>query len=346
MHRIRCGRDRNSNPNVNRPVVFLMHGLQSSSADWVVMGPGKGLAYILAEEGFDVWLGNSRGNVYSRRHLWLDPDSDVDFWKFTWDEIGRLDVPAMIDYALEKTGKKQLHYIGFSQGTTVFFVMCSMLPKYNEKIISMNALAPVTYLTNTGNPVDKALTYFSNEITKTAEFFGVGELPPFPRWFKKAGEMTCRDDAIVVKEVCYNIVFLFGGWNPDQSNKTMIPVQLGHVPAGASFRQFTHFAQNMRSKKFRRYDHGHVGNIKTYGTWSPPQYDLQEVRAPIHLYYSLSDIRATVNDIRRLRYELPNVKEVIQIPLYSFNHLDFMWAIDAKTLVYDHVIKTMNSYHI
>lgn len=54
---------------------------------------------------------------------------------------------------------------------------------------------------------------------KTSEFFGVGELPPFPYWFKKAGKMMCRRDADIVNEICYNIVFLFGGWNPEQSNK-------------------------------------------------------------------------------------------------------------------------------
>jgi hypothetical protein len=39
MHRIPHGRDRDNSPGP-RPVVFLMHGLLSSSADWVVTGPG------------------------------------------------------------------------------------------------------------------------------------------------------------------------------------------------------------------------------------------------------------------------------------------------------------------
>ena len=30
-----------------------------------------------------VWLGNSRGNTYARRHVSLDSSSDA-FWDFTW----------------------------------------------------------------------------------------------------------------------------------------------------------------------------------------------------------------------------------------------------------------------
>jgi lysosomal acid lipase/cholesteryl ester hydrolase len=120
----------------------------------------------LAEEGFDVWMGNARGNYYSRKHVRLNPDAILNtaFWQFSWDEIGNIDLPTMIDYALEKSGRDRLHYVGHSQGTTAFFVMGSLRPNYNQKIISMHAFAPVAYMANNRNPLLMVISQFGNDI--------------------------------------------------------------------------------------------------------------------------------------------------------------------------------------
>nr|XP_021181586.2 lipase 3 [Helicoverpa armigera] len=341
MHRIPHGRDANNDPNQRRTVVFVMHGLLSSSADFVIMGPGYGLAYILAEEGFDVWMGNGRGNYYSRRHVTLSPDAHKSnvFWKFSWDEIGNKDLPAMIDYVLDETGEQRLHYVGHSQGTTAFFVLGSMLPAYNAKIISMHALAPVAYMAHNRNPLFKMLAPYSNKIERIASWLGLGEFLPHRVIYTWAGEALCRDE-VVFQPLCSNILFLIGGWNENEQNTTMLPAIFGHVPAGASVRQLAHYGQGISGKEFRRYKYASpLENFIVYRSFKPPRYELSEITAPVFLHYSDADPLAHVKDVDILFRELGKPVGKFWVPESGFSHIDFVYGINAKELVYNRVIR-------
>lgn len=103
---------------------------------------------MLVNEEYDVWMGNFRGNTFSRNHTFLNPDNDSRFWNYSFHEIGIYDLPAIIDYVLKHTNKSQLYYIGQSQGSTSMFVMLSLKPEYNAKIKTYVSMAPIAFMGN------------------------------------------------------------------------------------------------------------------------------------------------------------------------------------------------------
>lgn len=115
-----------------------------------------------------------------------------------------------------------------------------------------------------------------------------------------------------------------------------------NTPAGASLRQITHYGQGMQSGRFAHYDYGLIQNIRRYGSRFPPNYRLQNVRAPINLVYSANDLMAAVVDVHELSERLPNVVSLHQVEDKRFSHFDFTWGLNAKEQAYDHVIDMMD----
>uniref|UniRef100_A0A182U574 Lipase n=1 Tax=Anopheles melas TaxID=34690 RepID=A0A182U574_9DIPT len=326
-------------------VAFIQHGLLCSSADWVILGPGKALAYMLVDAGYDVWLGNARGNTNSRRHIFHDPDArNTDFWDFSWHEIGYFDLPAMIDYALQYTGQTSLQYAGHSQGTTSFFIMTSLRPEYNERIRSMHALAPVAFMSNLRSPFVRAFAPFVDQIDWLMRMLGVNEFLPSSDMMTLGGQMLCQDEARF-QEVCANVLFLIGGFNSPQLNRTMLPTILANTPAGASVNQLVHYAQGYNSGRFRQFDYGLTLNLIRYGSIRPPDYPLDRVTAPVALHYGDNDWLAAVSDVRQLHSSIRNPIGLFRVSDPNWNHLDFTWGIDADSLLYRRVISFMDRYN-
>lgn len=145
LHRLpsKRGERRNqANTSTGKPVVYLHHGLLMNSEVWVCLtDPARSLAFTLAELGFDVWLGNNRGNKYSKKSIHHNPNS-TKFWDYSIDDFAWHDIPDSIEYIIEATQEPSVSYVGFSQGTAQAFAALSIHPPLNRRINVFVALAP------------------------------------------------------------------------------------------------------------------------------------------------------------------------------------------------------------
>jgi pimeloyl-ACP methyl ester carboxylesterase len=132
-----------------------MHGIIAASGDYLVLGKKSALAYLLADNNYDVWMGNSRGNKYASVNYRTADFSRL--WDFSYNEIGQYDLAAMIDYVLAYTRQSKLFFVGHSQGTTALIVLLATRPEYNLKIAQAHLLAAVTFQKYLPNQLIRAI---------------------------------------------------------------------------------------------------------------------------------------------------------------------------------------------
>ncbi|EDW28717.1 GL18799 [Drosophila persimilis] len=323
-------------PRPGAQPVLLVHGLMSSSASWVIMGPTNGLAYILFQKGYDVWMLNTRGNIYSKEHT-KRGISDKDFYDFSFHEIGTIDLPSAIDLVLEKTKFQQIQYIGHSQGSTAFFVMCSEHPEYSVKVKIMQALSPTTFMEKTRSAVLKFMSFFKGALSTLLAKLGGHVISATSELIQKFQHLICPATELTSK-ICGTFDFVLCGFNWDTFNRTLTPIVIGHVSQGASTMQIHHYAQLHKELHFRRYDHGPTKNLIRYKSLTPPSYNLSQTQCKVVLHHGGNDWLASGSDVINLQKRLPNCIESRKVELESFTHFDFMISKDVTSLVYNRVI--------
>lgn len=338
---IRIPYDRNENPsNVTRPTVLFVHGIFSLFYDFLNAGPGESIGFEVLEAGYDVWLLNTRGSTYSRKHVSLDPDLNAPaFWNFSWHEIGVFDLPATIDYIINSTSSSAISYVGHSQGTTAFLAFAASRPEYNEKINIAILLASVAYMGNAQFPLLLLLKNNVELAYAIVDVLRLHEVLPHDETVARAGQLLCNLDSPALHTCGLGYEAVFGISN--QLNYSMLSVLLTAAPAGGSAKELLHFLQNAHSGEFRQYDYGTTRNKIAYNQTTPPSYNLDAVTTPVALFYGSSDLLVSVIDATRLSVELPEC--ISNNVILGANHVDVLWGTSAVELVHKPAINLLNT---
>ncbi|XP_058081658.1 triacylglycerol lipase 1 isoform X3 [Magnolia sinica] len=127
----------------SRSPVFLQHGLFQGGDTWFANSEEESLGFILANHGFDVWVGNVRGTHWSHGHVSLS-EKEKEFWDWSWQELAQYDLVDMINYVYSATSSK-VFFVGHSQGTIMALAAFTQ-PEIVEMVEAAALLCPISYL--------------------------------------------------------------------------------------------------------------------------------------------------------------------------------------------------------
>lgn len=287
MHRIPKRESSLNTINLNKPVL-LVHALVSSGGQWVVNG-NKSLAFMLSNNGYDVWILHARGTSYSLKHRSLSSNHPR-YWDFSWHEIGLYDVPCAINYILNKSGAEKLHFVGHSQGPTVFFVLLSMLPIYNDKVASAYLLQPAALVHNS-YPLFKHLVQNLVELAIERNFFKIQLQNTLSTHLTRS---LCSEKPLSMICTEMGLIFLGGDTGQITNKHRAIQLLLKYVYDNVSVKQLIHYGQIHGSKVFQMYDYGPLINRDVYnGSSTPPEYNLSVIKVPTIVMYGTKDTLTT-----------------------------------------------------
>lgn len=329
--------------------IVVAHGIYEHGMDYLVVSPGGfidedpdvvggNLAFELSKRGYDVWVMNFRGTIFSTNHTTLDTES-LKFWNFSFQEYIEYDMPAIIPYVLKKTGSPTVGYIGFSQATQAMFGLLSRQPEFNSLIKPFIALGPVAFLSN------------------AVVLRSLGGIAPLIEFFDRKGGRPLPDEEIVatIKRHCgHNRFFtqvcgrIFEELNHRffrmDINATRIPIYASISTMRSTVKNLIHMAQLSWHGKFAAFDYGDEGNMEMYGSIEPPEYPLEKITNPyIILFSSIYDFLANPSDVRRLKRRLKGalIREHHIIDRATLSHLSYIFGRFSPQFVITPVLASL-----
>jgi len=214
----------------------------------------------MARKGYDVWLGNNRGTRFSEGHQTLGSDKREYWDSVDWEEMGTKDVPAFVDFILDKTGQSKISYLGHSQGATELMAGASLMPDYYKSKFKVGILlAPPASMRYSPNDIYRFLAENNKTLTWFIHLFKKWNVMPYS---EKAAGMLSSFASVLCSPLLLNGYFckmdsLADMLDNELNNGDRYAVAAAHIPAGAGWKSFLHYGQSIvrEEQTFKRYDY-------------------------------------------------------------------------------------------
>uniref|UniRef100_A0A6T5UG70 Partial AB-hydrolase lipase domain-containing protein n=1 Tax=Lankesteria abbotti TaxID=340204 RepID=A0A6T5UG70_9APIC len=324
--------DPSGEPVCLRPPVLMFHGLMMSS-EVFICNPHISLAIFLFYQGYDIWLGNNRGNKYSWRHRDYKRN-DTRYWDFSIDEFSHFDVPASVDKVLAVTRWQSLIYIGFSNGTAQMFAALATQKDLNRKLSVFVSLAPACKLQSLNPDAEHSLALFYPLICSSRTFFylifGKNIILSAADFWKKW--LTRKAFAQII-DACLHVLF---SWHPKHAEVEDKERFYCHIYSTTSVKVVHHWFQMLKSGRFEYYDNN--AGLGVPGDIIVPEYHVSQIKTPIILLHGGCD---KLSNIGWLKRQLKTC-HAIEVPHYE--HIDFLIAKDLPNQVFPHILRALEQH--
>ncbi|KAF7491880.1 Gastric triacylglycerol lipase [Sarcoptes scabiei] len=344
---------------------LLHHGLHGTGSVWLLTNQGQldsngdyieydekgniknnteqindSLGFALSARGYDVWLANSRGNIYSSKHRHYDYNSE-EYWRFSLDDMIYFDLPAMIDHLRATTNHSTIAYVGHSQGNILMLGLMSINDYYQQMIQPFIALSPCWHLINVQSLATK-IKFIPHWFKEKPSYHLMNNL----EWIRESIAKFCSN-RYFVETICSKIFYGFVGDHRDNLRLDRLAVYLYNVPTGAAAWNTLQLADSLNGP-IKHFNYGEKYNFEIYGQSEPPIYNVSRINSTnIAFFYARNDSINSLEANHRLKNDLT-------VPLFDdymiedpdWNHMSFIFAKNVGKIVNQRLEKILEIYSV
>jgi len=375
------------------PPIMIQHGQTANSRNFVMQSNSKhhpmryppfldeeiegdppnpssnrSLAFMLANNGYDVWLSSTRGvddnnrgytklipykalaeGKNRRKNMTVGEDKLVvqrtrrSYWSFTLDDQIAHEMPSQIATILNVTGASKISLFGYSNTALTTFAMLSIRPDIAPFVDTYIAVAPVVYYSR----LDGWFKWFMHEFMQLIPKHADGELflnDMVAGFIRKIILRVCSPTQIRYTICKFGLDLLFGDSGQFRTNLEL-PF-FGHLIRPTSWKCLAQHLQIVKSRKLAKFDYGPYENKRVYGSHKPPEYNLSMINEQVNiaLISGEKDCWANPSTVDEIRERLPR-KPILDIVIPDYNHLDLAAAFDVDVRVNLPLLRLLDERH-
>lgn len=325
----------------------------------------RSMAFTLANNGYDVWLAETRGsNEHNLDHIksaafksalenknleknmtkgenLLSIFNSFNYWSFSQDDIITHEIKSQIDKICQVVSaeispeaaaldKCKVSLVSFSLSTPIALGFLSIRPDYaKEKIHRFVVMAPTFYRRGM-NPVMRfALAIVCPLIPNSLGVAILYEMiyTQLRRLLLLPG--TWKKIRYTGNKFVENLMM-----GPSAKYRTLLEQNVVfHLMRLVSFKAGKQMCQQMKGNRLQKYDYGVEKNMRIYNQPTPPEYNLSNLLIEPYLMVSATnDMLSTIESVDFLIKKM-NPKPHKHIVAPQFNHLDLVAGVENDKYV-------------